>query len=595
MSSSLSPSLYFEPRINEFRGHTGLRLGEAIESLLDSHLPTKVNILGASAELAIAWARHRFGANPNLKWYQDEPFGNPTSIGINADVSYTMQQVQLKLAPLDRDDVIRYLLDIRPDRCGSVIARLRSDHFSEIGCDLRIWIPLLNEMIDREFASVDELLWANLQREFERRGSTTMDAKLRILDQLKKQSAKETTKLWSLLSISTIQTRLIAEVVIEQLRRFSKTPLKSSLARDVILEVAKNVAGDPEILKFVKSCCTDDTNAMACSILHHCRNGWQPMHFYRTMLLQAQFDQADWLEVEFKQSRLSSCNFQASNLDRSRFYKSDLGHCNFSESSLRGSNMDKMQFIACSFTESDLSSSHWINGSSFNCNFSSANLTSTDWRQFKTQEARFQDADLTEAKLTESGFHNCHFEQTKLMRARADKCIFVGCRLGDAILDESVFTDCQMNGTDFEDAQIAFMRVLNSDLRGSLWTGSKLSNCTMSFCTFYQAKLAEVHWSNCDLSGADLRGVIFHFGSTRCGLVGSPYPSHGTRTGFYTDVLEEQYFKEKEQIRRAALLDCDLTRANTEGVDFYLVDLSGCKMDANQRRQAIATGALGLD
>ena len=481
MSSSLSPSLYFEPRVNECRGHTGLRLGEAIELLLDANRPAEVSILGASAELAIAWARHHFGANPKLKWYQDKPFGNPTSIGINADVNFTIQQVQLRLAPLDRDDVIRYLLDIRPDCCASVISRLRTDHFSEIGGDLRIWIPLLNEMIEREFATVDELLWATLQRECERCGSTTMDAKLRILDQLKVRSSKETTKLWSLLSISTIQTRLIAEVVIEQLRRFSKTPLKSSLARDVILEVAKNVADDEAIRKFLKKSCTDDTNAMACSILHHCRNGWQPMHFYRTMLLQAQFDQADWMQVEFRETRLLDCKFHASNLDRSKFDKSELGRCDFSDSSLRDSNIEATQFSACSFTETDLSSSHWINGSSFNCNFSSANLTSTDWRQFKTQEASFQDTDLTEAKLTESG------------------------------------------------------------------------------------------------------------------LVGSPYPSHGTRTGFYTDVLEEQYFKEKEQIRRAALLDCDLTGANTDGVDFYLVDLSGCKMDANQRRQAIATGALGLD
>lgn len=501
----------------------------------------------------------------------------------------------MKLAPLDRDDVIRYLLDIRPDCCGSVISRLRTNDFSEIGSDLRIWIPLLNEMIEQEFATVDELLWATLQRELERHGATTYDAKLRILDQLKVQPNKESTKLWSLLSISTMQTRLIAELVVEQLRRFSKTPLKKSLAREVILEVAENVVGDSAIQKFLKKCCTDDTNSMACSILHHCRNGWKPVHFFKTMLLQAQFDQAHWVEVEFKEARLVNCNVHASNLDRGKFYKSELVRCDFSDSSFRDSNMDKTQVIACSFTESDLARSHWTNGSSSNCNFSSANLTAIDWRQFKSHTANFQDADLTAANLTEVSFHKCDFEQAKLIRAHAKKCTFVDCRLGNATLDESVFTDCQMNGTDFEDAQIAFMRLANCQLSGSLWTGSKLSNCALDFCTLHQARLAEIHWTNCDLRGADFRGVIFHFGSTRCGLVGSPYPSHGTRTGFYTDVLEEQYFKEKEQIRRAALLDCDLTRANIDGVDFYLVDLSGCKMDANQRRQAIATGALGLD
>lgn len=595
MSSSLSPSLYFEPRIIECRGHTGLRLSEAIELLLEANRPVEVLFWGASVELAIAWARNHFSTNSKLKWYQDEPFGNPTSIGIDADGGYSIEKIQLKLAPLDRDDVIRYLLDLRPDCCGSVISRLRTDHFSEIGSDLRIWIPLLNEMIEHEFVSVDELLWATLQREFERHGATTLDAKLRMLDLLKVKSAKEATPLGSLLSISTLQTRLIAEVVVEQLRRFSKTPLKSSLARDVILEVAKNVAGDGAIQKFLKQCCKGETSSMACSILHHCRNGWQPIHFFKTMLLQAQFDQANWLDVEFKEARLSNCNFHSSNLDRGKFYRSEFGRCNFSDSRLRDSNIEGTQFQACSFTETDLSSSHWSNGSSFCCNYSKAKLTSTKWRQFKSQEANFQNADLTEANLTESGFRNCHFEQAKLSQAQARKCIFVDCRFGNAILDESVFTDCEMNGSDFEDAQIAFMRLANCQLSGSLWTGSKLSNCAMNFCTLSQAKLAEIHWSDCDLRGVDLRGVIFRFGSTRCGLVGSPYPSHGTRTGFYTDVLEEQYFKEKEQIRRAALLDCDLTGANIDGVDFYLVDLSGCKMDVDQRRQAIATGALGLD
>lgn len=67
MSSSLSPSLCFEPRVNECRGHTGLGLGAAIELLLEANRPVEVLIWGASAELAIAWARHHFSANSKLK------------------------------------------------------------------------------------------------------------------------------------------------------------------------------------------------------------------------------------------------------------------------------------------------------------------------------------------------------------------------------------------------------------------------------------------------------------------------------------------------------------------------------------------------
>ncbi len=595
MSSSLSPTLYFEPRVDECRGHAGLRLGEAIELLLDSRCPVEASIVGPSAELAIAWARNHFGANPRLKWYQDEPFGNPTAIGIDADVEFTIKQERLSLAPLDRDDVIRYLLELRPECCGSVISRFRLEHFSSIGSDLRIWIPLLNEMAEREYACVDELLWTALQHELERYGSTTAEARLRILEQLKKQPPNESTLMWSLLSISTIQTRLTAEVVLEQLRRFSKTPLKSVLTREVILEVAEHVSDDDATLKFLRKCCVDSSNSMASSILHHSQTGWQPVQFFSAMLLGAQFDEAKWQNLEFKKSRLSNCDFHGSILENCSFLGSDFGRCDLSGASLRGTHIDATIMSACRFSDADITNSNWMNGSTINCDFTRAKLDASIWKKLKSEAADFQDVDFTDAMLTESGFVKCQFERTKLTYTRFQKCTFVDCKLGVAVLDESAFADCSLTGADFEGAQVAFMQMKSCFVNGSLWTGSKLSNCSLRFCTLHQARLAEIVWSDCDLRGVDLRGAIFHFGSTRCGLVGSPYPSHGTRTGFYTDVLEELYFKEKEQIRRAALLSCDLTGANLDGVDFYLVDLSGCKMDDYQRRQAIATGALGLD
>ena len=106
------------------------------------------------------------------------------------------------------------------------------------------------------------------------------------------------------------------------------------------------------------------------------------------------------------------------------------------------------------------------------------------------------------------------------------------------------------------------------------------------------AGLAEIDWQDCDLRNADLRGAAFHLGSTRCGLVGSPYPSHGTRTGFYTDDYEELAFRQPEEVRKANLGGCDLRGANLDGVDFYLVDLRKARFDRARRRQLIATGAI---
>jgi hypothetical protein len=71
-------------------------------------------------------------------------------------------------------------------------------------------------------------------------------------------------------------------------------------------------------------------------------------------------------------------------------------------------------------------------------------------------------------------------------------------------------------------------------------------------------------------------------GSSRSGLVGSPYPGHGTRTGFYTDTYDDRYHKPPEEIRKANLRGADLRGANIEGVDFYLVDLRDALYDDGQ-------------
>ena len=104
--------------------------------------------------------------------------------------------------------------------------------------------------------------------------------------------------------------------------------------------------------------------------------------------------------------------------------------------------------------------------------------------------------------------------------------------------------------------------------------------------------MAEIRWEYCDLREADLRGCTFHMGSTRSGIVNSPYPSHGTRTGFYTDDYNDQHFQAPELIRKACLYGCDLRGANIHGVDFYLVDLRAAKFDDSQREQLISTGAI---
>ena len=125
------------------------------------------------------------------------------------------------------------------------------------------------------------------------------------------------------------------------------------------------------------------------------------------------------------------------------------------------------------------------------------------------------------------------------------------------------------------------------DFRGANLDAAQLTGSVMPRADFRQAilrnaGLADVQWEMADLREANLRNCSFHMGSSRSGLVGSPYPSHGTRTGFYTDTVDEQYYKRPEEIRKANLCGADLRGAYVAHADFYLVDLRGAKYDADQ-------------
>lgn len=154
------------------------------------------------------------------------------------------------------------------------------------------------------------------------------------------------------------------------------------------------------------------------------------------------------------------------------------------------------------------------------------------------------------------------------------------------------FRSAYLSNANLEDNEIRLADFAKADLSGSNWSGSRCVSVSFAYATLAQSKLADIQWIGCDLRGADLRGALFHYGSTRCGMVGSPYPSHGTRTGFYTDPMEELYYKDPEAVRKAAIIDSDLRGANIEGVNLYLVDLRGSQLDPWQREQATAMGAI---
>ncbi len=115
-----------------------------------------------------------------------------------------------------------------------------------------------------------------------------------------------------------------------------------------------------------------------------------------------------------------------------------------------------------------------------------------------------------------------------------------------------------------------------------LLTCSRMPDANFVGADLRAAWLAEIDWPGACLRDADLRGVNFHLGSTRSGMVDSPIPCEGSRTGFYTEDFLDREVKPAEEIRKANLRGADLRGADIRDVDFYLVNLRDARYTADQ-------------
>ncbi len=154
--------------------------------------------------------------------------------------------------------------------------------------------------------------------------------------------------------------------------------------------------------------------------------------------------------------------------------------------------------------------------------------------------------------------------------------------LRTATMLEARFAEAQLAGADLEFMELPGADFEQANLSHAYLTGTVMPRANFQGANLQSAGLADIQWQGADLRRADLRGCSFQMGSSRSGLVGSPYPCHGSRTGFYTDSFDERHYQAPEAIRKANLRFADLRGAKIAEADFYLVDLRGALYDAEQ-------------
>lgn len=528
-----------------------------------------------------------------------------------------------RLASWGRDEWIEYLLAVHKSHCSSVMARLvGSKDCRLLEGNPCLWRLVLDELAAHESVSsataalrrvVDRLFYAASDvagaiRHFALVAAAPLENEL---DRETRAMAKLTIErtLIRLLALEGVRTILAAGEIVSQLAGDDLSSLRRALPYPLVHEASWAVEAFATLQqRLLDVIFGDETplHPMAASLLHAARIGWKPTRqvslFYPSLgveeysdlpnLTGAYLAQATWQGIDLRGARLVGAMLTDANLENADLDRADVSLADLSGARLHGAILPNLIGSRTDLARADLSfarapSANLVQSNLQDANFEGALLTDATFAGANLNGARFVRADLSRAQLMHADITGANFTQANLAGSFLN-----GLDLTLACFDFAAFAKARLRKCNLEGMELPGADFDAADLRGAYLTGSTMPKASFHEADLREAGLADVEWEGVDLSGADLRGASFHLGSTRSGLVGSPYPSHGTRTGFYTDDYNEQDFKSPEEIRKANLRGANLRGAKIAGVDFYLVDLRDAQYDPEQESHLRKSGAI---
>jgi uncharacterized protein YjbI with pentapeptide repeats len=511
-----------------------------------------------------------------------------------------------QLAPWDADQWIEYLLAVHPAACASVMRRVRAEagQVARLNGSPELWRIVLDILArDESVRTTGEALDVALATHLERSAhKTDLMACCAALVALGRPSSPESPEvmrephppeLLRLLSHRVCQVMLGAAALVLALRE-RKPPalLERHLPIDLIREAAPALdEAACRVLQTVLDSKDGFKHAMAASLLFAKDPNWAPP-CPELNLTHGYFAKARWsgakLGITFLQEAdLRSADLAGADLESARLARADLSTAKLVGATLRKADLSESELSGADLSQCDAS----------NAFFTGARLTGALLTHGVLREARLADCDLTDAGFARADLSEALLARSNLTRTDFGHAVCVGtnfsqCSLATADLSGATFCRAKFDHTFLEELDLSGLDFSRASFRDALLTDSKAHGTCFREASFRAAGLAGIDWEGADLRGADLRGVSFHLGSTRCGLVGSPLASEGTRTGFYTEDYIDQEIQEPEQIRKANLCGADLRGANIDDVDFYLVDLRGARYTTQQEVQLRRTGAI---
>lgn len=501
----------------------------------------------------------------------------------------------VRMAPWTDDDLIEYLLAVHKPRCTSVMARLTAA--DRIFCDglPDVWCIVLNALAaDESLPDGRTALHRHIAAQLpdtdllERARSACLNTL--TMPAADRQPIAESlvgfpSSMMRLLRHDAVQKWLAAERIAADLQSDAACDcLALRLPRELVRAAVAAIGNRARAVEHLKELLAGPpwSHAMAASLLHAMDRAWVPMITSTAQLAGAYLDHACWPDVQLEAANLADADLNGADLCRANLDEATIERAKLARACLREADLRQVIGMNADLREADLGS---VRASS--AAFADACLLGANLEDAVLRGASFVRTDLRNANLAGADLGG-----SNLQAARIEGADFTAANLQLVCLDsrclrEACFTAARFLGAGLKQCDMEFMDLADADfaganLEGALLTGSVTRGANFRGANLSDAKLADVDWEGAVLCNADLRGASFHMGSTRSGLVGSVIPCEGSRTGFYTDDFEEQYFKAPEEVRKANLCGADLRGARIDDVDFYLVDLRGAFYNAEQ-------------